>query len=201
MNRILQERYRNFTTEELVTRYQRTKNEDKLREVMRRNNGLLHKWVRDYSNIPLSEEDLLEEGYIALWRAVDNYNVERGVTFSTYLKDVVQQHYNRIYQQATRQKRYTGYTPDSWEVLSELHKEKAVEFELLSDLSVREFINSLEGKVQEIAVLLLEGNSKSDIARIFDIKPATITYYCRKLERLTIEYFSLGGSERLIKAI
>lgn len=197
----MQEKYRNHETEQLVLLYQNTHSEDTLAEIMRRNNGLLHMWVRDYSNIPYySEEDLLEEGYIALWRAVDNYSLGRGVTFSTYLKTVVKQHFNRIYTEATRQKRFKGAEPTSWEELEEIHKEKAIDFELLSDLTVQEFIASLDGKVQEIAISLFSGYSKSDIARRLKIKPASVTYHCRRLESLAIKYFDLRGSERLIQA-
>lgn len=199
MQRVLQEIYKNYETEELVAIYQSTHKEDMLQEIIRRNNGLLHKWVWDYRNIPYhSEEDLLEEATIALWQAVEHFEIDREYNFSSCLKGYIKQRFNRLYNEATRKKRYTGQEPTSWEELEEINKEKSVEFELLSDLSVKEFINALEGKVQEIAVLLFYGYSKSDVAMIFDIKPASVTYHCKRLERLAIEYFSMGGSERLI---
>lgn len=197
----MQEKDRNFTTEELVMRYQRTTNEDILAEILRRNRGLLYKWGQEYSLVGYDMEDKLSEAYIATLRAIDTYNNAEGVMFSSYLKTCVKQAYDRIYNSQHRQKRYTGYTPDSWEALEEIHKEKAVEVDLLSDMAVMEFLNSLEEKLQYIAVNLLEGTSKSDVARALGITPASTTYHIKRLQGLAKDYFGLGGSKRLIRAV
>lgn len=198
----MQETYMNFATEELVGMYQSSHNEDYLQEIMRRNRGLLHKWAYSYNNIPyLDEEDLLEEGYIACWKAVSKYNIERSVTFSTFLKVTVHQHYNRLYNEVTRKKRFAGAEPISYEALEDIHKESYIEFELLSDLEVREFISSLDGKVQYIATMLLDGYTKGDIARALGITPASTTYHIKRLEKLVIEHFRLGDSHSLSEAI
>lgn len=198
----MQEIYKSYETAELVVMYQSSHNENYLQEIIRRNSGLLHKWVWDYRNIPYhDEDDLLQEGYIALCRAVDSYSLERGVAFSTYLKTVVHQHYNRIYTEATRQKRFTGVSTTSWEELVEIHKESSIEFDLLSDMEVMEFINSLDGKVQYIAIRLLQGYSKGDIARALGITPASTSYHIKRLESKAIEYFSVKASRTLSEAI
>lgn len=189
----MQEKYRNHETEQLVLLYQNTHSEDTLAEIMRRNNGLLHMWVRDYSNIPYySEEDLLEEGYIALWRAVYNYSLGRGVTFSTYLKTVVKQHFNRIYQQATRKKRFTGQEPASYEEVAEIHRERSLEFTVLSELELKEFLSSLEGKLQYIAVHIIAGYDKVEIASLLGVTPATLTYHLGKLRSKAQCYYKIN---------
>ena len=198
----MQETYKNYATEELVGMYQSSHNEAYLQEIMRRNNGLLHKWVWDYRNIPYhDDEDLLQEGYIALCKAVEDYDPARGVVFSTCLKGYVLQGLNRLYNEATRQKRYTGSELVSYEELEEINREGSVDFELLSDIAVQEFLSSLDGKVQYIAINLLEGKSKGDIARSLGITNATLTYHIKRLQSITIEYFSLGGSKSLTEAI
>ena len=91
--RKLQER----TNEDLVKEYQTTHNEDLFRALLEKNTGLLHIIVMDY-RIPKYEiEDLLSESYIALIKAVDNFDPTRGVTFTTALKVFVRQHLNRLY--------------------------------------------------------------------------------------------------------
>lgn len=190
----MQETHKRYSTEELVGMYKSSLNECYLQEIIRRNEGLLRMWVRDYSNIPYhDEEELLQEGYIALCKAVDNYSLERGSAFSTYLKTVVHQHYNLIYAEATRKKRYAGSPSVSYEEREEINREGSVEFDLLSDIAVRQFLSSLEGKVQYIAIKLLEGESKSSIARSLGITPASTTYHIKRLQSLTIEYFELRG--------
>lgn len=80
--------YRNLqerTNEDLVIEYQTTHNEDLFRALLEKNTGLLHIIVMDY-RIPKYEiEDLLSESYIALIKAVDNFDPTRGVTFTTAL--------------------------------------------------------------------------------------------------------------------
>lgn len=193
MQEILHEKYRIYETEQLVLLSQRTHEEDILQEIIRRNSGLLHQWVKDYNNIPFYDtEDLLEEGYIALWRAVDNYSIERGVTFSTYLKNVVHQHYNRIYQQATRKKRFTGQEPASYEEVAEIHRERSLEFTVLSELELKEFLSSLEGKLQYIAVHIIAGYDKVEIASLLGVTPATLTYHLGKLRSKAQCYYKIN---------
>ena len=60
-------------------------------------------------------------------RAIEDYDPEQGVAFSTLLKVYVRQHLNRLYNEATRQKRFTGTTPDSLDRLSEINKEGGTE--------------------------------------------------------------------------
>lgn len=196
----MQEKYRKYETEELVGMYQSSHHEDILAEIMRRNKGLFYKWGQEYYLVGYDIEDKLSEAYIAMIRAIDTYNEAEGVMFSSYLKTCVKQHYNRIYNSQHRQKRHTEQEPLSWEGLEEIHKEKAIEFELLSDLEVREFISSLDGKVQEIAINLLNGFSKTEIAERLNIKPASVTYHCKRLESMLVNYLGLRGSERLVPA-
>ena len=128
MERILQEKYRNYETEQLVLLYQNSHDEYILREIMRRDDGLLRIWVKDYDNIPYcSYEDLLEEATIALWNAVEHFERDRGITFSSCLKGFVKQRFNRLYMEVTRKKRFTGQEPVSYESLEEIHKEASIE--------------------------------------------------------------------------
>lgn len=77
--RKLQER----TNEDLVREYQTTHNEDLFRALLEKNTGLLHIIVMDY-RIPKYEiEDLLSESYIALIKAVDNFDPKEIATTYT----------------------------------------------------------------------------------------------------------------------
>ena len=199
----MQEYYKNYATEELVGMYQSSHNEAYLQEIIRRNNGLLHSWVRDYNNIPYHDEaDLLGEATVALWRAVEDYDPNKGYAFSSCLKGYIKQRFNRLYNDATRKKRYAGAEPVSYEELEEIHREVSIDFELLSDLAVQEFINSLEedSTVQYIAISLLEGKNKKDIARSLGITPASTSYHVKKLQSLAIRYFGLVGSRSPVEA-
>lgn len=169
-------------TEELVVMYQNTHNEEYLQEIIKRNEGLIHQWAFDYRNIPFYEiEDLKAEATVVLWKAVENFDSSKGVRFTTCLKGYVRQAYNRIYKEATRAKRYDGSEPASYEELEDINKERFTVSDY-KEAEVREFIESLAGTTQTVAVLLLEGFSKSDVARELKITPASTTYHLKRLQ-------------------
>lgn len=155
--RKLQER----TNEDLVKEYQTTHNEDLFRALLEKNTGLLHIIVMDY-RIPKYEiEDLLSESYIALIKAVDNFDPTRGVTFTTALKVFVRQHLNRLYNEVTCQKRYNGMDPASYEELVEIHKDdvRGLDCDRFSQIEVDEYLEGLEAKDRYMVTLLLMGYS------------------------------------------
>lgn len=117
------------TNEELIKAYKESRDESYLKELIEANKGLINLLVSTYlTSIPNSElEDLTSESYIPMLRAIEDYDPEQGVAFSTLLKVYVRQHLNRLYNEATRQKRFTGTTPDSLDRLSEINKEGGTE--------------------------------------------------------------------------
>lgn len=186
----MQETYKRYSTEKLVDMYQSTQNEVYLQEIFRKNEGLLRMWVWDYRNIPhYDEADLLEEGYLACWQAVEHFDPNKGYTFTSCLKGYIKQRFNRLYNEATRQKRYTGSELVSYEDLEEINKEYSIEVDTLSDIAVKDFINSLDDKLQYIAIRLLDGCSKGDIARGLGITPASTTYHIKRLQQAYIAFF------------
>lgn len=168
-------------TEKIIVMYQNTHNEEYLQEILKRNEGLIHQWAFDYRNIPsYGREDLEAEANIALWRAVESFDPSRGMKFTSCLKGWIKQAYNRIYNEATRAKRYDGSEPASYEELEEINLEKFT-VDDYTEAEIREFIDSLAGTTQTVAVLLLEGFSKSEVARELKITPASTTYHVKRL--------------------
>lgn len=188
----MQENYRNFTAEELVLQYQATQDEGILQELIIRNKGLIRIWVIKYRNIPHSDsEDLEEEAYIALWRAAKAYNPERGYTFTSCLKGYVQQAFNRLYEEATRHKRYNGMENTSYDELEEINRERA-SFDDYSGLELGEFIESLSGTAKAVAQMLLDGYTNGDMAKALSITPASVSYHCKRLQKAYLAYYVEG---------
>lgn len=179
------------TQEELVQLYKETMQESYIQELMRRNSSLFVIWADKYTLTGYDLDDKLSEAYIALLQAVKEYRECEGVKFISFLKSCVYQRYNRLYAELTRKKRYTGSYPLSWEGLEEIHKEGFTVDCNLSELEVKEFINSLEGKLQEIAISLFYGYSKTEIAKAMEITPATLTYHIKRLQIQVKEHFYL----------
>ena len=172
------------TNEDLVIEYQTTHNEDLFRALLEKNTGLLHIIVMDY-RIPKYEiEDLLSESYIALIKAVDNFDPTRGVTFTT-LKVFVRQHLNRLYNEVTCQKRYNGMDPASYEELVEIHKDdvRGLDCDRFTQIEVDEYLEGLEAKDRYMVTLLLMGYSLSDCAKAFHVANSSITWRIKRIRK------------------
>lgn len=192
----MQDIYKRYETEALVVMYQSSKKDELLQEIFNRNAGLFHNWAYQYRNMPHYDmDDLTEEITIACWKAVEGYDPARGVTFTTCLKGYVVQRLNRLYNEVTRKKRYTGTDNASYEELVEIHKDGvsgksfSVEFEELSQIEVEEFLESISGTVKDIAVMLYKGMTKGEVAKALGVTPATTTYHIKRLQQAYIAYF------------
>lgn len=184
-----------FTNEELIINYKETMNEDYLQELITQNRGLITILCKSYlSSIPNAEmEDLISEAYIPMLRAIDEFEPERGLKFSSLLKAYVRQHLNRLYNEATRQKRFTGSTPVSYEGLQEIHKEGGteaessftVECEDISSIEFMELLHSLGlNEKEQVAVgVLIAGGSKGEVAKALKCTPATANYYFKSIRK------------------
>lgn len=173
------------TNEDLVIEYQTTHNEDLFRALLEKNTGLLHIIVMDY-RIPKYEiEDLLSESYIALIKAVDNFDPTRGVTFTTALKVFVRQHLNRLYNEVTCQKRYNGMDPASYEELVEIHKDdvRGLDCDRFTQIEVDEYLEGLEAKDRYMVTLFLMGYSLSDCAKAFHVANSSITWRIKRIRK------------------
>ena len=126
-------------------------------------------------------------------KAIEDFDESRGLAFSTLLKVYVRQHLNRLYNEATRKKRYTGSTPLSYEALTEINKEGGCEFdsyftvecEDVRAIEFREFLNSLHfTEKEQVAVnVLMDGGSKGDVAKALNCTPATANYYFKQIKK------------------
>lgn len=178
------------TNEDLVKEYQTTHNEDLFRALLEKNTGLLHIIVMDY-RIPKYEiEDLLSESYIALIKAVDNFDPTRGVTFTTALKVFVRQHLNRLYNEVTCQKRYNGMDPASYEELVEIHKDdvRGLDCDRFTQIEVDEYLEGLEDKDRYMVTRLLMGYSLSDCAKVFHVANSSITWRIKRIRKSYTAY-------------
>lgn len=105
-------------------------------------------------------------------RAIEDYDPEQGVAFSTLLKVYVRQHLNRLYNEATRQKRFTGTTPDSLDRLSEINKEGGTETDSTFEVKCKDFIKSTVNQSSDlnVAQALSTGGSSGAITMDIAVK-------------------------------
>jgi len=183
------------SNEELVLMYRESRDEAYLGELITQNTGLLNVLVGSYvSSIPNAErEDLISESYIPMLKAIEDFDTEQGYTFTTLLKAYVRQNLNRIYNEATRKKRFTGSTPVSYESLVEINKEGGdvrdssftVECEDISTVEFKDLLSSLDfNEKEQVAVnVLMSGGTKGEVAKALSCTPATANYYFKSIRK------------------
>lgn len=175
------------TNEELIKAYKESRDESYLKELIEANKGLINILVSPYlTSIPNSElEDLTSESYIPMLRAIEDYDPEQGVAFSTLLKVYVRQHLNRLYNEATRQKRFTGTTPDSLDRLSEINKEGGTETDSTFEVEFMDLLDSLQlNDKEQVAVnILMAGGAKGEIAKALNITNATVSWHIKNIKK------------------
>lgn len=181
--------------EELVKLYKESRDEAYLAELISQNTGLINILVSSYlSSIPNSElEDLVSESYIPMLKAIEDFDEKQGFSFSTLLKAYVRQQLNRLYNEATRKKRFTGSTPVSYESLVEINKEGGSELDSsftveLEDISSVEFMDllrslNLNDKEQVAVNVLMAGGTKGEVAKALKCTPATANYYFKSIRK------------------
>ena len=183
------------SNEELVVLYRESRNEEYLKELITQNRGLINILVGSYVNsIPNAEhEDLVSESYIPMLKAIEDFDTSLGLTFSNLLKVYVRQHLNRLYNEATRQKRFTGSLPDSLDRLQEINKEGGsetdstftVECEDISSFEFMELLSSLNLNDKELVAVnvLMAGGTKGEVAKALKCTPATANYYFKSIRK------------------
>jgi DNA-directed RNA polymerase specialized sigma subunit len=183
------------SNEELVVMYRESRDEVYLGELITQNTGLLNVLVGSYvSSIPNAErEDLISESYIPMLKAIEDFDMEQGYTFTTLLKAYVRQNLNRLYNEATRKKRYTGSTPVSYESLVEINKEGGdirdssftIECEDISTVEFKDLLSSLDfNEKEQVAVnVLMSGGTKGEVAKALSCTPATANYYFKSIRK------------------
>lgn len=180
------------TNEELIKAYKESRDESYLKELIEANKWLINLLVSPYlTSIPNSElEDLTSESYIPMLRAIEDYDPEQGVAFSTLLKVYVRQHLNRLYNEATRQKRFTGTTPDSLSekgdtvatcILTDLKTVTAIDLDKYHKSDRAEFNRAYrKGKLSHyqymsIAYVLVLGYTQDELAFVMGVDQSVIS--------------------------
>ena len=189
---MLQEKKSN---EALVAIYRDTRDERYLGELMDQNKWLMYMLVDPFvKSIPKAEyEDLTQEAYIAMMKAIDDFEEERGLTFANLLKVYVRQHLSRLYNAETRQKRFNGSNPDSYERLAEINREGgsegdsyfSVECEDFNSVEFAQLLSQMDLNEKEwVAVnVLMEGGTKGEVAKALKCTPATANYYFKQIRK------------------
>lgn len=198
----MKENYRSYEVNELVMKYQNEKSEEVFQKIMRRCENLIYSLARKYlATIPGIElEDLVSEGNIVLWDAVQKWDKDQGSAFTSFLYSCLCRNYNTLYTLSTRQKRNAQGIALSYEQLnsnSEYEEEGdtlgnrafSVECEDYALVEIQLLLSTLKLSENEkkVVALLVAGNSKTEIARYMGTSTPTIHSYVKRIGKKLIQ--------------
>ena len=116
----MKKNYNDYAVDELVAQYKQDKNERVFAEIMEKTKGLIYVFARSYSRsiIGAEMEDLISEGNLILWDAVQTFDDTRDCRFTTYLCGCLKRNYNTLFSMCNCKKRNPGCFVQSYEQIN-----------------------------------------------------------------------------------
>lgn len=187
--------YKGLKDEELVELY-KSGDERAFEALLKSTEKIRYSLANNYLNIPGSEiEDLMSEGAMEMLKAIWKYDSTKyTVSFKSFLYTDLTQRYNDMFKAAVNVKRNPKGFVESFEQLnsnSEFeeegdtlgNREFSVECEDYSMVEIRMLMDSLKLSAKERVVinLLMDGNSKPDIARRLGVSTPSVHTYIKRI--------------------
>jgi len=171
-------------------------------EVLLENNRkIIYKIIYDHNlkigDYMIDEDNLFQEGCIALYKAVFSFEPEKGMSFSSYAYMIVRGHVNNYYRDNVKKRNEEFYSIDSIENPeyhmslastsvsdnpSEYHREREFENKL------NRFIETLDIEDRQILEMRSNNHSYKDISDRLDINTKRVDNRLRLLRKRLKEY-------------
>ena len=192
----MKKNYNDYAVDELVAQYKQNRSENIFTEILKKTKGLIYGFARSYSRsiIGAEMEDLISEGDLVLWDAIQTFDDTRDCSFTTYLCGCLKRNYNTLFSMSNCQKRNPGCFVQSYEQVnsnSEYEEDEdsagssafSVECEDYSMVEIRMLMDSLNLSAKERVVinLLMDGNTKPDIARRLGVSTPSVHTYIKRI--------------------
>lgn len=145
-------------------------------------NRLVAAVVRKFARSHVSEQDLHQEGMLALIKARTTFNPDAGVKFETYASRVIT---NRIIDVLRKQRdaapgRFAGSETSADQIPADFSMENEVNL-----LEVKRFLRERCTEIERAVFnSYIEGFSYSEIGKIFELTPKKIDNIIQKVKRL-----------------
>lgn len=197
----MKKNYNDYAVDELVAQYKQNRSESIFTEILKKTKGLIYVFARSYSRsiIGAEMEDLISEGDLVLWDAIQTFDDTRDCSFTTYLCGCLKRNYNTLFSMSNCQKRNPGCFVQSYEQVnsnSEYEEDEdsagssafSVECEDYNMIEMKMLLDSLRLSENERVVvnLLIAGNSKPDIARKLGVKTPSVHSYVKRIGKKLI---------------
>ena len=143
-----------------------------------------------YISDPNIHDDVIQEGFIALWKACQSFDISRGVAFSTYACKAIQNHMMCYAVRYNKRQARIQYLEDS--VDTEIDSGTVTYEDVLEDPSAsfadidiyNQIITAAEqigDKAKIIVLKIIEGHTQDEIAKMVGLSQPTVSRIIRKI--------------------
>lgn len=168
---------------------------DNIDKLIEDNLGLVNKVLYDKfrQNLPYFEMcDLVQEGSIALYKAIITYNNEKKVKFSTYAYKIIYNELLKFFERHFRKKRFSNNMMYLNNFITDNHDIEGVEILMsnedgefiLNNVLYNIIIDYLENSNpidKDIITLYTKGYSSREIAEVYGVKTTIMKYRINKI--------------------
>ena len=170
--------------EEVLIQRAQAQDYDAMDALMQRYKGIVRKRARSLFIIGGDQDDLMQEGMIGLFKAIQDYDKSKEAVFSTFAELCISRQLYSAVKSSNRKKNIplNTYVSIYSPVYSEDHSLEAAELSPEEILIDRENVRSLRCKIEEclsamekqVFDLYMEGMTYQEIARHLDKEPKSI---------------------------
>ena len=171
-------------------------NEEALNEVIKENVNIIHRLINKYNlelgDYKISREDLFQEGLIALYEAISDFDPERNAKFSTFAYKVISRKLFKVYQKEAEVYNEEGY---SYSCLDDSDHYYSLKTDYVSDNPVavyenncyKDILEQMMSQVDSIDRVILQMRAMSctynEIANALSISNKLVDYRIRRLKK------------------
>lgn len=178
------EQYKDLADEELLEIIKADKNAEN--EFYERYKNKVKYFIRKHRLNSLEREDLIQEGMIGLFNAIETFDKSKGVKFATYASVCIKNRiYNSVNSMWTRKKN-EGFLGEDEEVAMEFSPEEDVIIREISE-DLKNAILKLGKREKKILELYLDKKSYQEIASSLDISTKKVDNILMKIKNILAE--------------
>ena len=197
-----------MTNEELVLQFKKTKDEKYFNELFKRNESLINKVLYkrlEFNQIVISREDMYSQCLFGFVKAVNNFEVDKNIKFSTFATLAMDNEIKVLYRTINMQKRICDYAiipihsyitkDDSTLTIEETISDEYGLGYVLSNYTIESDENELYRKLSkklsrfqvETLKLLNEGLSQKDIAIRMNKSHQNVSASVKHIRKVCVE--------------
>ncbi len=151
--------------------------------------------VKHYKLNSLEREDLIQEGMIGLFKAIETFDRSMNVKFSTYAKKCIENHIKNALSNLWKHKKTEVSSEEKLDELIELNNPELKTISEENEKLIKKYIDGFDTIEQTVLKKFLEGKKYKEIALELDISIKKIDNILTKIRKKLAEYIRKQNEE------